>query len=61
MKRLVAVLGSLRGRAQDSVAYHNTQNDANNIRSVWRDFNGDFGEDLLASQYRAHPHLAPEE
>ena len=40
--------------------YDNTQNDANHIHSVRRDFNGDFGEDLLGAHYRAHPHLAPE-
>ena len=29
------------------IEYDNTQNDGNHIHSVWRDFNGDFGEDLL--------------
>lgn len=33
------------------VEYDNTQNDANHIHSVWRDFAGDFGEDLLALHY----------
>ena len=27
--------------------YDSTQNDGNHIHSVWRDFNGDFGRDLL--------------
>jgi len=36
------------------IEYDNTQNDANHIHSVWRDFNGDFGEDLL----REHVHGA---
>ncbi len=27
--------------------YDNTQNDANHVHTVWRDFNGDFGADLL--------------
>ena len=27
--------------------YDNTQNDGNHIHSVWRDFDGDFGRDLL--------------
>ena len=40
------------------VEYDNTQNDANHIHSVWRDFNGDFGEDLLAAHYRQFPHHA---
>ena len=29
------------------IEYDNTQNDANHIHSVWRDFSGDFGRDLL--------------
>jgi hypothetical protein len=29
------------------VEYDNTQNNANHIHSVWRDYAGDFGEDLL--------------
>jgi hypothetical protein len=28
-----------------------TQDDANHIHSVWRDFNGDFGGDLLKAHY----------
>ena len=27
--------------------YDNTQNDSNHVHAVWRDFNGDFGADLL--------------
>jgi hypothetical protein len=30
------------------IEYDNTQNEANHIHSVWRDFEGDFGRDLLA-------------
>ncbi len=33
------------------IEYDNTQNNANHIHSVWRDFNGDFGLDLLAEHY----------
>jgi hypothetical protein len=29
------------------IEYDNTQNDGNHIHSVWRDFDGDFGRDLL--------------
>jgi Protein of unknown function (DUF3500) len=33
-----------------------TQDDANHIHSVWRDFTGDFGEDLLHQHYQgSHP------
>jgi len=35
------------------IEYDDTQNDANHIHSVWRDFEGDFGVDLLAQHYRA--------
>jgi hypothetical protein len=34
------------------IEYDNTQNDGNHVHSVWRDFNGDFGRDLL----REHVH-----
>jgi hypothetical protein len=37
--------------------YDNTQNDANHVHSVWRDFDGDFGADLLAEHHQAaHRH-----
>ena len=35
------------------VEYDCTQDQANHIHSVWRDFNGDFGADLLAQHYAA--------
>jgi hypothetical protein len=41
------------------IEYDDTQNDANHIHSVWRDFDGDFGRDLLREHYRAEPHPAP--
>jgi hypothetical protein len=34
------------------IEYDNTQNGANHIHSVWRDFNGDFGGDLLREHYQ---------
>ncbi len=37
------------------IEFDNTQNNANHIHSVWRDFNGDFGEDLLTEHYE-HDH-----
>ncbi len=33
------------------IEYDNTQNQANHVHAVWRDFNGDFGEDILAKHY----------
>jgi hypothetical protein len=36
--------------------YDNTQNDGNHVHSVWRDFNGDFGRDLLAEHVKGVPH-----
>ncbi|HKT79644.1 MAG TPA: DUF3500 domain-containing protein [Vicinamibacterales bacterium] len=38
------------------IEYDNTQNDANHIHSVWRDFDGDFGRDLLREHVAAVPH-----
>jgi hypothetical protein len=38
------------------VEFDNTQNNANHIHQVWRDFKGDFGRDLLADHYRHAPH-----
>jgi len=35
------------------IEYDDTQNDANHIHTVWRDFDGDFGLDLLAQHYQA--------
>ena len=34
------------------IEYDNIQNSANHIHSVWRDFNGDFGLDLLAMHHQ---------
>jgi len=36
--------------------YDNTQNGANHIHSVWRDFSGDFGRDLLREHLTTVPH-----
>lgn len=33
-----------------------TQNNANHIHSVWRDFEGDFGHDLLQQHYKSSHH-----
>jgi hypothetical protein len=38
------------------IEYDNTQNEANHIHSVWRDFDGDFGRDLLREHRSEHPH-----
>ncbi len=41
------------------IEYDNTQNDGNHIHTVWRDFKGDFGRDLLREHYswaRHAPH-----
>ncbi len=35
------------------IEYDNTQNDANHIHLVWRDFEGDFGRDLIRLHYDA--------
>lgn len=45
------------------IEYDNTQNGANHIHSVWRDFDGDWGLDLLKMHYdtspASHGHTAP--
>jgi hypothetical protein len=38
------------------VEYDNTQNDGNHVHSVWRDFSGDFGRDLLREHLRSVAH-----
>jgi hypothetical protein len=38
------------------VEYDNTQNDGNHVHSVWRDFSGDFGRDLLREHVKGVPH-----
>lgn len=35
------------------IEYDNTQNNANHLHSVWRDFNGDFGRDVLREHIKA--------
>lgn len=40
------------------VEYDNTQNHANHVHSVWREFKGDWGADELAEHYRTSPHHA---
>ena len=38
------------------IEYDNTQNDGNHVHSVWRDFNGDFGRDLLREHLKSAAH-----
>ena len=38
------------------IEFDNTQSNANHIHSVWRDFNGDFGRDLLYEHYHNSKH-----
>jgi hypothetical protein len=39
------------------IEYDDTQNNANHIHTVWRDFDGDFGEDKLLRHYaQSHRH-----
>jgi hypothetical protein len=39
--------------------YDNTQNNANHVHSVWRDFEHDFGIDLLRAHYEQSGHHLP--
>ena len=38
------------------IEFDDVQNNGNHIHSVWRDFNGDFGRDLLAEHLAQYPH-----
>ena len=38
------------------IEFDNTQNNANHIHLVWRDFKGDWGRDLLAEHYKTAQH-----
>ena len=38
------------------IEFDNTQNDGNHVHSVWRDFNGDFGRDLLREHLKSSTH-----
>jgi len=38
------------------IEYDNTQNDGNHVHSIWRDFNGDFGRDLLREHVQSVKH-----
>lgn len=38
------------------IEFDNTQNDGNHVHSVWRDFNGDFGRDLLRDHLKSVAH-----
>lgn len=38
--------------------YDNTQNGANHVHVLWRDFKNDFGEDSLRKHYETQPHGA---
>lgn len=36
------------------IEFANTQNDANHVHAVWREFDGDFGRDLLKEHFKNH-------
>jgi hypothetical protein len=38
------------------VEYDNSQNNGNHVHSVWRDFAGDFGRDLLREHIKSVAH-----
>jgi hypothetical protein len=43
-----------------AIEYDNTQNNNNHIHAVWRDYEGDFGRDILSAHYKAsHGGSAP--
>jgi hypothetical protein len=38
------------------IEFDNTQNDANHVHTVWRDFYGDFGRDIIKDHYENSEH-----
>ena len=38
------------------IEYDNSQNNGNHIHVVWREFNGDFGKDLIKEHYLKERH-----
>jgi hypothetical protein len=38
------------------IEFDNAENNGNHIHLVWRDFNGDFGTDLLKEHYKNSKH-----
>ncbi len=38
------------------IEYANTQNQSNHSHAVWRDYDGDFGLDVLSQHYRLDDH-----
>ncbi len=38
------------------IEFDNTQNNGNHVHLVWRDFDGDFGRDLLREHVKGQPH-----
>jgi hypothetical protein len=38
------------------IEYDNVQNNANHSHTVWRDFDGDFGRDIIGDHRRTHAH-----
>ncbi|GAA5221338.1 DUF3500 domain-containing protein [Membranihabitans marinus] len=38
------------------IEFDNTQNNANHIHTIWRDFDGDFGRDLIREHYQNSDH-----
>ena len=43
------------------IEYANTQNQSNHSHAVWREFEGDFGYDVLAAHFRGAGHQPPNE
>ena len=38
------------------IEYDSSQDDGNHVHTVWRDFEGDFGRDLLREHHSRHAH-----
>ena len=55
MKKLTPHYYRIQGKSF-LIEYDNSQNNANHIHVVWREFKGDFGRDLIGEHYHNELH-----
>jgi hypothetical protein len=55
MKKLKAHYYRIQGQ-KFLIEYDNSQNNGNHIHAVWREFDGDFGKDLIKEHYLKEGH-----
>ena len=55
MKKLTPHYYRIQGKSF-LIEYDNSQNNANHIHVVWREFKGDFGRDMIGEHYHNELH-----